>query len=62
MLSDANPAGAVHIECDYPDPPSETSGTSTSAVGPGLDSDFGASAGTFQPDPWMQTLAAVGAA
>lgn len=48
MLTDVNPAGAVHIECEYPDPASEASGTTTSAVGPGLDSDFGASAGTFQ--------------
>lgn len=39
-----NPAVAVHMECGYPGAPSEAT---TSAVGPGLDSDFGASAGTF---------------
>lgn len=57
MLIDVNPAGAAHIECEYLDPPSEASGTTTSAVGPGLDSDFGASAGTSQSGRWMETLA-----
>ncbi|XP_047426314.1 protein huluwa [Mugil cephalus] len=51
MLTDVNPAVAVHafdkvdMECEYAGPPSETSCLNTSAVGPGLDSDFGASAG-----------------
>ncbi|XP_029372304.1 protein huluwa [Echeneis naucrates] len=51
MLTDVNPGVAVHVldkanmECEYTSPPSETSCLSTSAVGPGLDSDFGASAG-----------------
>ncbi|XP_019937164.1 protein huluwa isoform X2 [Paralichthys olivaceus] len=51
MLTDVNPAAAVHVfdkvemECEYLNPPSETSCLNTSAVGPGLDSDFGASAG-----------------
>uniref|UniRef100_A0A3B4WRJ3 Huluwa n=1 Tax=Seriola lalandi dorsalis TaxID=1841481 RepID=A0A3B4WRJ3_SERLL len=34
----------VDMECEYTNPPSEMSCLSTSAVGPGLDSDFGASA------------------
>ncbi|XP_070781370.1 protein huluwa [Enoplosus armatus] len=51
LLTDVNPAVAVHVfdkvdmECEYTNPPSETSCLNTSAVGPGLDSDFGASAG-----------------
>ncbi|XP_044030028.1 protein huluwa isoform X2 [Siniperca chuatsi] len=51
MLTDVNPGVAVHVfdkvdlECEYTNPPSETSCLNTSAVGPGLDSDFGASAG-----------------
>lgn len=47
MLTDVHPAVAVHMEREYPGAPSEASRTTTSAVGPGLDSDFGASAGTF---------------
>lgn len=47
MLPDVDPAVAVHMEREYPGVPSEASRTTTSAVGPGLDSDFGASAGTF---------------
>lgn len=50
MLPDVNPAAAVLIDCEYPGPPSEASSATTSAVGPGLDSDFGASAGRFRPD------------
>uniref|UniRef100_A0A8C4GKK5 Protein huluwa n=1 Tax=Dicentrarchus labrax TaxID=13489 RepID=A0A8C4GKK5_DICLA len=51
MLTDVNPGVAVHVfdkvdmECEYTNPPSEASCLNTSAVGPGLDSDFGASAG-----------------
>ncbi|KAM7368825.1 hypothetical protein PAMP_013132 [Pampus punctatissimus] len=51
MLTDVNPGVAVHVfdkidmECEYTNPPSEVSCLNTSAVGPGLDSDFGASAG-----------------
>ncbi|KAM3600201.1 uncharacterized protein V6R79_019412 [Siganus canaliculatus] len=51
MLTDVNPGVAVHVfdkldvESEYPNPPSEASCLNTSAVGPGLDSDFGASAG-----------------
>uniref|UniRef100_A0A8D3A7U2 Huluwa n=1 Tax=Scophthalmus maximus TaxID=52904 RepID=A0A8D3A7U2_SCOMX len=51
MLTDVNPAAAarvfdkVEMECEYSNLPSETSCPNTSAVGPGLDSDFGASAG-----------------
>uniref|UniRef100_UPI0037E98E52 protein huluwa n=1 Tax=Semicossyphus pulcher TaxID=241346 RepID=UPI0037E98E52 len=51
MLTDVSPGVAVHVfdkvdmECEYDNPPSETSCLNTSAVGPGLDSDFGASAG-----------------
>lgn len=54
MQTDGNPGVAVHlfdkadVECEYIRPPSEASGLNTSAVGPGLDSDFGASAGTLQ--------------
>ncbi len=54
MLTDVNPGVAVHmfnkvdIECEYTSPPSEASCLNTSAVGPGLDSDFGASAGSPQ--------------
>lgn len=51
LLTDVNPAAAVHVECE-----SGASGTTTSAVGPGLDSDFGASAGTCPP--CVETLAA----
>uniref|UniRef100_A0A3Q1IEZ8 Protein huluwa-like n=1 Tax=Anabas testudineus TaxID=64144 RepID=A0A3Q1IEZ8_ANATE len=49
MLTD--PEAAVHLfdkvdqECEYTNPPSEMSCLNTSAVGSGLDSDFGASAG-----------------
>lgn len=51
MLTDVNPGVAVHafakvdVECEYQR--SEASCLNTSAVGPGLDSDFGASAGVF---------------
>ncbi|XP_022062661.2 protein huluwa [Acanthochromis polyacanthus] len=51
MLTDVNPAAAVHVfdkvdmECEFSNPPLETSCLNTSAEGPGLDSDFGASAG-----------------
>ncbi|XP_035524010.1 protein huluwa [Morone saxatilis] len=51
MLTDVNPGVAVHVfdkvdmECEYTNLPSEASCLNTSAVGPGLDSDFGASAG-----------------
>ncbi|XP_058474221.1 protein huluwa [Solea solea] len=54
MLKDVNPAAAaaavhvfdrVEMECEYTNLPSETSCLNMSAVGPGLDSDFGASAG-----------------
>ncbi|GAA6219361.1 uncharacterized protein LOC108874070 isoform X1 [Lates japonicus] len=51
MLTDVNPGVAVHVfdkadmECEYINPSSEMSGLNASAVGPGLDSDFGASAG-----------------
>ncbi|XP_027138021.1 protein huluwa isoform X2 [Larimichthys crocea] len=51
MLADVNPDVALHVfdkvdmECEYTSPPSEASCMNTSAVGPGLDSDFGASAG-----------------
>ena len=50
MPAGVNPAGAVLSECEFPDPPSE--------VGPGLDSDFGASAGAFQSERCRETLAA----
>lgn len=55
MLTDVNPGVAAHVfdkvdmECEYASPPSEASCQNTSAVGSGLDSDFGASAGTLQP-------------
>lgn len=51
MLPDLNPMVGVHMpdqaemECEYIERLSEVSGINTSAVGPGLDSDFGASAG-----------------
>ncbi|XP_059214567.1 protein huluwa isoform X2 [Centropristis striata] len=51
MMTDVNPGVAVlvldkvDIECEYANPPSEASCLHSSAVGPGLDSDFGASAG-----------------
>ncbi|KAI3362206.1 hypothetical protein L3Q82_012525 [Scortum barcoo] len=51
MLTAVSPSAAVHmfdkvdLECEYSNPSSETSCLNTSAVGPGLDSDFGASAG-----------------
>lgn len=54
IQTDGNPGVAVHlfdkddVECEYVRPPSEASGLNTSAVGPGLDSDFGASAGMLQ--------------
>lgn len=55
MLTDVNPDVAalvfdkVVMECESTNPPpSEASCLNTSAVGPGLDSDFGASAGTLQ--------------
>lgn len=50
MLTD--PEVAVHVfdtvdqKCEYTHPPSDMSCLNTSAVGSGLDSDFGASAGT----------------
>lgn len=46
------PGAVVHVfdkadqECGYTNPPSDMSCLNTSAVGSGLDSDFGASAGT----------------
>lgn len=55
MLADGHPGVALHVfnkaglEPGYSNPPSEASCLNTSAVGPGLDSDFGASAGTLQP-------------
>ena len=54
MLTDVNPDVAalvfdkVVMECESTNPPSEASCLNTSAVGPGLDSDFGASAGTLR--------------
>ncbi|KAK5851572.1 hypothetical protein PBY51_023118 [Eleginops maclovinus] len=51
MLSGVSPGVAVlvfdkvEMECEFSNAPSEESGRNTSAVGPGLDSDFGASAG-----------------
>ncbi|KAK1884516.1 Protein huluwa [Dissostichus eleginoides] len=51
MLGDLSPGVAVlvfdkvEMECDFSNAPSEESGLNSSAVGPGLDSDFGASAG-----------------
>ncbi|XP_041826274.1 protein huluwa [Melanotaenia boesemani] len=50
-LAEVNQGAAVHpfdkvaMECEYMNPPSEPSCLNISAVGPGLDSDFGASAG-----------------
>lgn len=55
MLTDVKPGIAmlvfdkVAVECEYTDRrPEEASYLNTSAVGPGLDSDFGASAGKLQ--------------
>lgn len=54
MLPDLNPMVGVHMpdkaemECEYIERLSEVSGINASAVGPGLDSDFGASAGTVR--------------
>lgn len=45
MLTDVNPGVVVDTECGYPDLSTEESFLNVSAVGPGLDSDFGASAG-----------------
>ncbi|XP_074474840.1 protein huluwa [Sebastes fasciatus] len=51
MQTDVDPGVAVLVfdkvdmECDFTNQPSEASYLNTSAVGPGLDSDFGASAG-----------------
>ncbi|XP_033981864.1 protein huluwa isoform X2 [Trematomus bernacchii] len=51
MLRDLSPGVAVlvfdkvEMECEFSNTPSEESGLNSSAVGPGLDSDFGASAG-----------------
>nr|XP_046231626.1 protein huluwa isoform X2 [Scatophagus argus] len=49
MLTDVVPGVAAFdkadVVCEYTSPPSEASCLNTSAVGPGLDSDFGASAG-----------------
>lgn len=51
-LTEVNAAAPVHpydklfMECEHTSPTSETSSLNASAVGPGLDSDFGASAGT----------------
>lgn len=51
-LTEANAAEPMHpydkmiMECEHINPTSEISSLNTSAVGPGLDSDFGASAGT----------------
>ncbi|KAM8829179.1 protein huluwa [Spinachia spinachia] len=51
MLTDVKPGVAmlvfdkVAMECEYADRPAEASHLNASAVGPGLDSDFGASAG-----------------
>ncbi|XP_027882250.1 protein huluwa [Xiphophorus couchianus] len=50
-LTEVNAAAPVHpydklfMECEHMNPTSETSSQNSSAVGPGLDSDFGASAG-----------------
>lgn len=54
MQTDVDPGVAVLVfdkvdmECDFTNQPSEASYLNTSAVGPGLDSDFGASAGKLQ--------------
>ncbi|KAK5900389.1 hypothetical protein CgunFtcFv8_025351 [Champsocephalus gunnari] len=51
MLRDLSPGVAVlvfdkaEMECEFSNAPSAESGLNSSAVGPGLDSDFGASAG-----------------
>lgn len=66
MLPDLNPMVGVHMpdkaemECEYIERLSEVSGINASAVGPGLDSDFGASAGMLHTDqnfglPYMDT-------
>lgn len=66
MLPDLNPVVGVHMpdkaemQCEYIERLSEVSGINASAVGPGLDSDFGASAGMLHPDrynglPYMDT-------
>lgn len=53
-MLDLNPMVGVHMpdkaemECAYIERLSEVSGINASAVGPGLDSDFGASAGTVR--------------
>uniref|UniRef100_A0A3Q3ML18 Protein huluwa-like n=1 Tax=Mastacembelus armatus TaxID=205130 RepID=A0A3Q3ML18_9TELE len=50
-VSDVNPGVSVHMfdkadgQCEHMNPSSESSSLNTSAVGPGLDTDFGASAG-----------------
>lgn len=56
MLPELNPMVAVHMpdkaemECEYIERLSGVSGINASAVGPGLDSDFGASAGMVHTD------------
>lgn len=66
MLPDLNPMVGVHMpdkvemEREYIECLSEVSGINASAVGPGLDSDFGASAGMLHTDqhgrlPYMDT-------
>lgn len=66
MLPDLNPMVGMHMpgkadmECEYIERLSEVSGINTSAVGSGLDSDFGASAGMLRVDqyggiPYMDT-------
>lgn len=51
MRTDVNPGVSVHMfdkadrQCEHMNPSSESSSLNTSAVGPGLDTDFGASAG-----------------
>lgn len=58
MLPDLNPMVGVHMpdkaemECEYIERLSEVSGINASAVGPGLDSDFGASAGMLHTDQY----------
>lgn len=52
MLTEVNPGAPVHpfdkvvMDCEYVNPSSENSCLNTSAGGSGLDTDFGASAGT----------------
>lgn len=54
LLAAVNQGVAEHhfdkmdLECEYAHVPPETTCLNTSTVGPGLDSDFGASAGTLQ--------------